>query len=142
MKVGIASDHRGFKLKTQIIIFLKNAGHKIVDYGTDSETSVDYPDFALKVANAVVKRRVKFGILLCYSGQGMAITANKVKGIRAAICTKPEIARLARAHNNANVLVIPAGFVRFSVNMQKTIGIFLTTKFEGGRHLRRLKIIE
>lgn len=141
MKIAIASDHRGFKTKSSIIKFLRKKGHRVVNYGTDSENSVDYPDFAFKVSQAVVKKKVRFGVLLCYTGQGMAMSANKVKGVRAAICISPEIAKLTRAHNNANILVIPAGFMKYSKTMQKTIDVFMYTKFEGGRHLRRLKKI-
>jgi ribose 5-phosphate isomerase B len=142
MKIGIAADHRGFKLKSSIINFLKKQGYEVADYGTDSEESVDYPHFALQVAMAVAEQKIRFGILLCYTGQGMAMSANKVRGVRAAICTTPEIAQLTRAHNDANVLVMPSGFIEFSPNVEKTIETFLTTEFEGGRHLRRLKIIE
>ncbi len=116
-------------------------GHQVVDYGTNSGASVDYPGFALKVAAAVARKKAKYGILMCYTGQGMAMAANKVKGIRAAICTTPRNAMLTRAHNNANVLVLP-GTMKFSKNVQNIIGVFLTTKFEGGRHQRRLKIME
>jgi ribose 5-phosphate isomerase B len=142
MKIGIAADHRGFKLKSSIIRFLKTEGYDVVDYGTQSEESADYPHFAFQVATAVAEQKITFGILLCYTGQGMAMSANKVRGVRAAICTTSEIAQLTRAHNDANVLVMPAGFMEFSPHMEKTIETFLTTEFEGGRHLRRLKIIE
>jgi len=142
MRIAIATDHRGFCLKSSIIKYLKKKGHKTIDYGADSEESVDYPDFALQVAATVVKKRAKFGILICYTGQGMAMTANKVKGIRAAICTDPETARLTRAHNDANILVMPAVKMKFSKKVQNIIEMFLCTKFEGGRHRRRLKIIE
>jgi len=142
MKIAIAADHRGFRLKSSIIKYLKNKGHKIIDYGPDSEKSVDYPNFALDVAFAVTKKKVKFGMLMCYTGQGMAMTANKVRGIRAAICADPETAMLTRAHNDANILVMPAAKMKFSKKVQNIIEMFLFTKFEGGRHLRRLKIIE
>jgi ribose 5-phosphate isomerase B len=142
MKIGIAADHRGYKLKSSIVNFLRKKGHKVVDYGTYSEKSADYPNFAFQVAQDIVKKKVRFGILLCYTGQGMAMSANKVRGIRAAICMTPEIAQLTRAHNNANILVMSAGFMKFSGNTKKIIEVFLTTKFEGGRHLRRLNIIK
>jgi ribose 5-phosphate isomerase B len=142
MKIGIAADHRGFKLKSSIIEFLQKRGYEIVDYGTHSEESVDYPRFAFQVATAVAEQKITFGILLCYTGQGMAMSANKVRGVRAAICTTPEIAQLTRAHNDANILVMPAGFMDFSPNVEKILETFLTTDFEGGRHLQRLKIIE
>jgi len=142
MKIGIGADHRGFALKSKIMDFLRKKDHEVIDYGTKSEESVDYPKIALKCAQDIRKRIIKYGILLCYTGQGMAMTANKVKGIRAAVCTKPEIARLTRAHNNANILVLPAGFLKFGNNTQKIIEVFLNTKFEGGRHLRRINIIK
>ncbi|KPJ71307.1 hypothetical protein AMJ52_08700 [candidate division TA06 bacterium DG_78] len=142
MKIGIAADHRGFKLKSSIIGYLKKKGYDVVDYGTHSEESVDYPHFAFQVAMALADKKIGFGILLCYTGQGMAMSANKVRGVRAAICTNPEIAQLTRAHNDANILVMPAGFMDFSSNTKKTIETFLTTEFAGERHLRRLKIIE
>jgi ribose 5-phosphate isomerase B len=142
MNIGIGADHRGFRLKSSIIRYLQRNGHKVIDYGTDSEDSTDYPNFALAVANDVIKKKVRFGILLCFTGQGMAMTANKVKGIRAAVCTKPEMAKLTRAHNDANILVLPAGFFRFSKKSKEIIEAFLNTKFEGGRHLRRLNIIK
>jgi ribose 5-phosphate isomerase B len=142
MKIGIGADHRGFRTKSTIIAFLKDKGYRVIDFGTDSEVSVDYPYFALRVAEAIGKRAIRYGILLCYSGQGMVITANKVKGIRAAVCPKPRYAGLARAHNNANILVIPAGFVKSRKRLQAIIETFLKTKFEGGRHRRRLNIIK
>ncbi len=141
MKIGVGADHRGLQLKLSIINFLKKKGHNASDYGTNSAETVDYPKIALQLAQDIGKKRIQFGILSCYTGQGMAMTANKVKGIRAAICTTPEIARLARAHNNANILVIP-GYLKFNKNTQKIIEIFLNTKFEGGRHLRRINIIK
>ncbi len=141
MKIGIGADHRGVRLKTSIIDFLRKKGHSSIDYGAHSEESIDYPKIALQCAHDVKKRRVRFGILSCYTGQGMAMTANKVKGIRAAICSNPQIARLARAHNNANILVIP-GSLKFNKNTQRIIDVFLNTKFEAGRHLRRINIIK
>ena len=141
MKIGIGADHRGFKTKSQIVAYLRKMGHTVVDYGTDSELAVDYPDIAIKVAEDVVKKRTKFGILLCYSGQGMVMTANKVRGVRAAFCINDDYTRYARAHNNANVCVMPAGFIKFGKKMRSIINTFLNTQFEGGRHLRRVKKI-
>jgi ribose 5-phosphate isomerase B len=141
MKIGVGADHRGIRLKSLLIGYLKKKGYKASDYGTNSEKSADYPEIALRLAHDIVEKKIRFGILSCYTGQGMAMTANKVKGIRAAICTTPEIARLARAHNNANILVIP-GYLEFDRNAKKIIGTFLKTKFEGGRHLRRINIIK
>ncbi len=141
MKIGVGADHRGFGLKSSIVDFLAKNGHKIIDYGTHSEESVDYPAIAFQCAHDLQKRNIEFGILSCYTGQGMAMTANKVKGIRAAICTKPETAKLTRAHNNANILVIP-GYLKFSKTTEEIIQSFLSTEFEGGRHLRRINLIE
>lgn len=96
MKVGIGADHRGYKLKEKIIKYLRRSGYEVFDYGAFSPESVDYPDIGFRVAEDVARRRLRFGILLCFSGEGMVMTANKVKGIRAALCLKPEFARLAR----------------------------------------------
>lgn len=142
MKIGIGADHRGFRLNSKIKEYLKNNSYKVIDFGTFSEKPVDYPEIALKVANAVAKKRIKFGIIICFSGQGMAITANKVKNIRAAICTDKELAYYARAHNDANVLVLPARTIRYKRQWQPIIETFFKTKFEGGRHERRLNIIK
>jgi ribose 5-phosphate isomerase B len=141
MKLGIGADHRGYKTKTRVADYLRKKGYTVVDYGTESEVSVDYPDIAIRVAEGVAKKKTKFGILLCYTGQGMVMTANKVRGVRAAFCIADEYARYARAHNNANVLVMPAGFIKFGKKMQGIINTFLNTRFEGGRHLRRIKKI-
>lgn len=141
MKIGVGADHRGIWLKTLLIDYLKTNGHIVSDYGTNSDKLVDYPEIALQLAHDIVKKKIKFGILSCYTGQGMAMTANKVKGIRAAISTTPEVARLARAHNNANILVIP-GYLDFNEDAVDMIKTFLHTKFEGGRHLRRINIIK
>lgn len=141
MKIGIGADHRGYKLKYSLSGVLKGRGVKVVDYGTNSENSVDYPLIAFALARDVVKKRIKYGILICYSGQGMAISANKVKGIRAAICTDVKTAELSRAHNNANILVLPARLVNTGKS-RVIINKFLNTEFEGGRHQRRLKEIK
>ena len=141
MKIGIGADHRGYKLKEKIINYLRRSGCEVFDYGAFSPERVDFPDIGFRVAEDVVQRRLRFGILLCFSGEGMVMTANKVKGIRAALCLKPEFARLARAHNNANVLVIPAGFVKFGQELKRIIDVFLQTRFEGGRHRRRINKI-
>lgn len=141
MRIGVGADHRGIWLKRLLIEYLKKNGYTVLDYGTDSERAVDYPEIALRLARDTAKRKTRFGILSCYTGQGMAMTANKVKGIRAAICITPEVARLARAHNNANIMVIP-GYLEFNENTTEMIKSFLHTKFEGGRHLRRINIIK
>ena len=142
MKIGIGADHRGFKTKSQIVHLLRKKGHEVLDYGTKTEDSVDYPDIAIEVAEAVASAKVVYGILLCHTGQGMVMAANKVRGVRAAFCTESEYARFARAHNDANVLVVPAGFVDFGKCMQDIIETFLNTAFEGGRHLRRINKIK
>lgn len=141
MIVGIGADHRGYKLKSSIRKYLEKHGHQIIDYGTHTPEVVDYPEIALRLAQDVSKKKVRYGILICYTGQGMAMAANKVKGIRAAICTTPRAARLTRQHNDANVLVLPAGFVKFDRSTQQIIRVFLNTKFEGGRHRRRINLI-
>jgi ribose 5-phosphate isomerase B len=135
--IAIGSDHAGFEYKEVLKIWLATAGYTVKDFGTFSIVSVDYPDFAHPVANAVEKNEVDLGILLCGSANGVAITANKHQGIRAALCWTDEIASLARQHNNANVVCIPARFV--SEEMAKKITeTFLNTPFEGGRHANRV----
>lgn len=140
--IAIGADHAGFDYKEDLISFLEAKDLAFHDYGTHSKDSVDYPDFAHPVANAVENEDAAFGILLCGSANGVAITANKHKGIRAAICWGEEIAKLAREHNNANIICIPARFVREG-DAEKMVQLFMTTEFEGGRHERRvLKIAE
>ena len=140
MQIGIGADHRGYRLKTNLCRFLKNTGHKVIDYGTNSEKPVDYPVIAIKLAHDIAQKRLKFGILICYTGQGMAISANKVRGVRAAVCSEVKCAELSRAHNNANILVLPARLVN-AVKSRSIINKFIKTCFEGGRHKRRLKKI-
>ena len=137
-KLHIGSDHAGFALKQELIEQLK-ASYDIVDHGPGSEESVDYPDYAHPVARAVQEEGV-LGILICGSANGVAMTANKYVGIRAAICWKTEIAALARQHNDANVLCIPARFVSEEEAKQIT-QTFLNTPFEGGRHANRVNKI-
>ncbi|MBE0432735.1 ribose 5-phosphate isomerase B [candidate division WOR-3 bacterium] len=138
MKIHVGADHRGYKTKTRIVKYLLRTGHEVLDHGTGSEAPVDYPDIALAVGQAVARGKVSFGILLCYTGQGMVIAANKVKGVRAALCVEKVCARFARAHNNANVLVMPAGFFEYGPRMRRVIDTFLNTPFEKGRHQRRI----
>lgn len=135
--IAIGSDHAGFDYKEQLISFLEGKGLLFRDFGTDSRDSVDYPDFAHPVAAAVESGEAAFGILLCGSANGVAITANKHQGIRAAICWGEELAQLAREHNNANIICIPARFVREG-DAEKMVQIFMKTAFEGGRHTRRV----
>lgn len=140
LPVAIGADHAGFEYKEAIISFLdgKNTAYK--DFGTYSADSVDYPDFAHPVASAVEDGEAAFGILICGSANGVAITANKHPGIRAAICWGEEIAELSRKHNNANIICIPARFVRES-DVEKMLDIFMNTDFEGGRHANRVNKI-
>lgn len=135
--IAIGSDHAGFDYKEDLISFLEGKGLPYHDYGTHSKDSVDYPDFAHPVADAVEKGEAAFGILLCGSANGVAITANKHQGVRAAVCWGEELAKLAREHNNANVICIPARFVREG-DAEKMVDIFMHTAFEGGRHQRRV----
>ena len=138
--IAIGGDHAGFNFKETLKELLQQKGYAAKDFGPFSEDSVDYPDFAHPVADAVEKGEAAFGILLCGSANGVAITANKHQGIRAAICWTPEIARLARQHNNANVLCIPARFVSEDVAKEITTE-FINTEFEGGRHANRVNKI-
>jgi ribose 5-phosphate isomerase B len=140
MKVAIGADHRGINLKQAIVTYLIRKGHGVTDFGTHSSISVDYPDIAFDVARAVAARKVRFGILICFTGLGMSMAANKVEGVRAARCMSARDARMARAHNNANVLVLP-GYNGNKVTVQRIIRTFFTTPFEGGRHARRVKKI-
>lgn len=135
--IAIGADHAGFAQKVRLVEHLEGQGYRVKDMGTYDDQSTDYPDFAHPVANAVEKREVSFGILLCGSGNGVAITANKHAGIRAALSWMPEIAKLARQHNNANVLCIPSRYVS-DEEARKMVDIFLETAFEGGRHQRRV----
>jgi len=137
MTIAIGNDHAGTAYKFQIEKYLKEKGYTVLNFGTDSYESVDYPDFVHPVAEAVEKGDATFGITICGSGNGAQITANKHQGIRAALCWNNELVALARQHNDANVLSIPARFV----SLQQALGfvaIFLNTKFEKGRHLNRV----
>ncbi|MGV3761089.1 ribose 5-phosphate isomerase B [Parapedobacter sp.] len=137
LTIAIGGDHAGFTYKTELIDFLTQAGYTVKDFGAHSTDSVDYPDFAHPVAAAVECGEFDRGILICGSANGVAITANKHQGIRAAICWQEELAALARQHNNANMVCIPARFI--DVELAKAIiNKFLTTDFEGGRHANRV----
>ena len=135
--IALGADHAGYEFKTVIADLLRNKGFEVKDYGTHSKDSVDYPDFAHPVASAVEDGQSGMGILICGSANGVAITANKHQGIRAAICWQTEIARLARQHNNANIICIPARFVS-TPEAEEMVNIFLSTEFEGGRHANRV----
>ena len=138
--IAIGNDHAGTSYKFEIVDLLKNKGYQVLNYGTDDSSSVDYPDFIHPVADAVSSGKASFGIIICGSGNGAQMTANKHQDIRAALCWQNELVTLARQHNNANVLSIPARFV--SVHQALTfVELFLSTAFEGGRHQRRVEKI-
>ncbi len=141
MKIAVGSDHAGFEKKSVVVLWLKQNGHEVVDFGTYSAESVDYPDYARKVAIAVAQGECAQGILLCGSGIGVSIVANKVKGIRAALVFKPEVATLARQHNDANIICLPARFMT-DAEVQQSLENWFAASFEGGRHLRRVEKIE
>ena len=137
--IAIGCDHAGFILKNDLLKFLEN-DFTVKNFATNSADSVDYPDYVHPVADAVEKGEAAFGILLCGSANGVAITANKHKGVRAAVCWGEELAKLAREHNDANIICIPARFVREG-DAEKMVALFMTTDFEGGRHARRVEKI-
>jgi ribose 5-phosphate isomerase B len=137
MKIAIGNDHAGTAYKNAIISVLKSKGHELINYGTNSDESVDYPDFGHLVAQSVTKGETLFGIVICGSGNGIAMTVNKHAGTRAALCWTKEIAILARQHNDANIISIPARFT--SINQAvEMVEAFLETAFEGGRHQNRV----
>lgn len=137
MTIAIGCDHAGFPYKDSIIRFLKKQGMEVLDFGTNSLASVDYPDFVHPTATAIETGKAQFGIVLCGSGNGVAMTANKHQGIRAALCWKVELASLARQHNNANVLALPVRFVSKKLALAM-VRAFLESNFEGGRHEGRV----
>ena len=137
LPVGLCSDHAGYELKEIIKGYLESRDITFKDFGTYSTESCDYPDFAHPCAKAVENGEVYPGIAICGTGNGIGMTLNKHQGIRAALCWQPELARLARAHNDANVLVMPARFIAPEVALE-CVDVFLATEFEGGRHQRRI----
>lgn len=138
--IAIGADHAGYQLKNVIADYLRSLGHTVEDFGTHSEQSVDYPDFAHPVANAIESGKAKFGVLICGSANGISMAANKHAGIRAAVCWNREVAKLARQHNDANILSLPARFI--SIEEAKVcVDVFLSTDFEGGRHQNRVNKI-
>lgn len=141
ISISIGSDHAGFELKKQIIDYLKSKSFIVIDKGCFSEERADYPDFAHHTAESVITKESEFGILMCGSGNGINMTANKHKGIRAALCWTSEIAAMARQHNDANVLVLPARYITISEAL-KCVDVFLSEKFEGGRHQERIEKID
>jgi ribose 5-phosphate isomerase B len=136
-KIAIGGDHAGFEYKGKLIEKLTSLGYEVKDFGPFSSDSVDYPDYVHPLSSAIEKGDFELGIVICGSGNGVAITANKHQGIRAALCWNEDLAALARQHNNANVLAIPARFISYEL-AEKLSQIFLTTDFEGGRHQNRV----
>jgi len=139
--IAVGSDHAGFDLKNDVLVYLIENGHQPHDFGPDSADSVDYPDYAHKVADSVATGENQLGILICGSGNGVCITANKHQGVRAALAWQPELASLARQHNNANVVCLPARFVS-TEDALKIVDAYLNSDFEGGRHENRVNKIE
>ena len=140
MKISIGNDHAGTEYKFAILSYLEGEGHSVINHGTDKENSVDYPDFIHPVANDVVQGKVNFGIIICGSGNGANMTANKHQKVRSALCWTKEITELARQHNDANILSIPARYVS-KVQAIEMVKTFLNTEFEGGRHQTRVEKI-
>lgn len=138
--IALGADHAGYEYKEEVKKYLEAGGLQVMDFGTDSFESVDYPDFIHPTADAIENHDAEAGIIICGSGNGVAMTANKHPHIRAAVCWDNEIARLGRAHNNANVLALPARFISLDEALQM-VKTFLKTDFEGGRHERRVKKI-
>lgn len=140
MNVAIGGDHAGFQYKERLINHLKEAGHSLADFGPNSDGSVDYPDHVHPLASSISDKSNELGILICGSGNGVAMTANKHAGIRAALCWNSEISALARQHNDANIICIPARFLAYEY-AESIVDIFLSTAFEGGRHHNRVSKI-
>ncbi|MCQ2350684.1 MAG: ribose 5-phosphate isomerase B [Paludibacteraceae bacterium] len=137
LSIGIASDHAGFMLKEYVKEYLKGKVFEMIDFGTNSEESCDYPDFGHKLGSAVNEGKVNFGIAICGSGNGISMTVNKYRNVRAALCWKAEITKLARQHNDANIISLPARFIS-EAEAETFLDIFFSTDFEGGRHERRV----
>ena len=140
MKIGIASDHAGFEYKGKLIELLRKKGYEVTDFGTFSESSCDYPEFAHALGNAIEKKEVDAGIAMCGTGNGMAISLNKHQGVRAGLAWNSEIGRLVKAHNHANVLVMPARFISYQM-ATRILNMWLKTSEDGGRHDRRVSMI-
>jgi len=141
MRIVVGSDHAGFALKEHVKKFLESSGHEVVDVGTHSEESVDYPDYAAMAAKAVACGQADFGVLACGTGLGMAVAANKVPGVRAVQVMDPALAEMARRHNDANVLTLAGRYLEPAA-AERIVETFLSTAFEGGRHERRVRKIE
>lgn len=140
MKIAIGNDHAGTEYKKSILKMLEIEGHEVINFGTDSAESVDYPDFIHPVAEAVSRQEVDYGIIICGSGNGANMTANKHAGVRSALCWNKEIVVLARQHNNANILSVPARYTALE-QVKDMVEVFLNTPFEGGRHEKRVRKI-
>lgn len=140
MKIAIGSDHAGYELKEDLKNRLEEKGHQVEDFGTGSDESVDYPDYGHPVAEAVEQGKCQLGVVICGSGNGINMTVNKHEGIRSALCWQPEIAALARQHNNANILALPARYLTQEL-ARDILDAFLESEFEGGRHQRRVEKI-
>lgn len=138
--IGIACDHAGFEYKEKLVKYLKEKGHTVTDFGCYSSESVDYPDFAHKLAKSIKQSEILIGIQFCGSGNGINMSANKHQEIRSALCWQTEIAQLARLHNNANVCTMPARFISYEKALE-IVNVFLSTEFEGGRHQKRVEKI-
>lgn len=141
MKIGFGADHAGFALKEELKKYLEEKGHECIDYGTYSEQRVDYPDYGKKVAHALVEGEVEKGVLVCGSGIGISISANKVKGIRCCVCSEPYSARMSVRHNNANIIAMGRRIVGTDL-AKMIVDEFFNSQFEGGRHEARVKKIE
>lgn len=141
MKISLASDHGGYRLKTQVYDYLRESGYDVTDMGTYDTDSCDYPDFARPAAEAVASGKCERGIVICTTGIGVSIVANKVKGVRCALCLNPDMAHMTRAHNNANMIAMGQKYVDFDT-AKRIVDEFLTTEFEGGRHAVRVDKIE
>ncbi|SRR5690554_1474495 len=141
MKIAIGNDHAGTEYKKKVVEFLEKNGHEVINHGTDSTESVDYPDFIHPVADAVSHGKVDYGIIICGSGNGANMTANKHEKVRSALCWNKEIVGLARQHNNANILSIPARFTAIEQAVEM-VEVFLATPFDGGRHEKRVNKID
>lgn len=140
MKIGIGNDHSALDLKAEIIEFLEHMGHQVIDYGTNSSESCDYPIYGEKVAHAVADKEVDCGILICGTGLGISLAANKVKGVRAAVCSEPFTAKMAKQHNNCNILAFGARVVGAEL-AKMMVDAWLNTEFQGGRHQHRVDLI-
>ena len=140
MKIGIGNDHSALELKAEIIEFIKSKGHEVVDYGTYTSESCDYPVYGEKVGRAVAAGEVDRGILICGTGLGISLAANKVKGVRAAVCSEPYTAKMSRLHNDCNVLAFGARVVGAEL-AKMIVDVWLGTEFEGGRHQRRVDLL-